>query len=694
MANNIISSLGAGSGIDITSLVTQLTEVERASPQERIDTTKKTLQAQISGYGKLTSALDAIKTSVSTLATNDLFKARSVAVPTSDAITADKVSPGAQAGIYQIKVNDVASAQSLAMASSSDRGAALGKAGDMTIRFGSWAYTDAANPDDPDVPTTFTANDARASLKISVDASDSLDTLAAKINGQKSGVQASVLKVNGNYQLMLTSPSGKSNALEVNVTNSTPDDPASLLDDFSFNATSTGTVNETQQAKNAELTVNGLKVFRESNSIDDVIEGFAFTLNKAAPTETLTFSVTEDKSTAEQAVRDFVTAYNTFQKSAQELVGYSRDADNKLVRGDLAGDSTARTMISRMRELIGGAVPGVQSGFTALTNVGIRTELDGTLKISETEFSDAISSNFDLFENLFASKSSATNSAVSVNMGSYASKAVAGSYKAQITQDPTKGQSVGGAVTHDFASPLDTSGGDYSFKVGVDGAKSETIKLNGNYTSVEALRTDLQSLINGDVNLKKANVALDVSFDTDTNSFTFVSREYGSASKVSFSDFGDSDKAAELGLSASMTNSTGVDVAGTIDGVAGFGAGNVLLPSLGSKVYGLNLTVGSGASANGEFEINFSRGFAGELSKLITDFEGTSGAIKMRQDSIQSQLDGLDETQTALNTRMDKFSARLLAQFTAMESIVDSLQSTGDQLTGLSDRLPFTSSNN
>ena len=36
--NNIVQSLGAGSGIDSRSLVTQLTEIERSAPQTRIDT--------------------------------------------------------------------------------------------------------------------------------------------------------------------------------------------------------------------------------------------------------------------------------------------------------------------------------------------------------------------------------------------------------------------------------------------------------------------------------------------------------------------------------------------------------------------------------------------------------------------------------------------------------------------------------
>ena len=82
---------------------------------------------------------------------------------------------------------------------------------------------------------------------------------------------------------------------------------------------------ETQQASDAILKVNGLTVNRQSNTIDDVIEGFNFTVNKAAVGETVNFSVDVDKGTAEQAVRDFVEAYNTFMTTANNLTGYSRD---------------------------------------------------------------------------------------------------------------------------------------------------------------------------------------------------------------------------------------------------------------------------------------------------------------------------------------------------------------------------------
>ena len=199
----------------------------------------------------------------------------------------------------------------------------------------------------------------------------------------------------------------------------------------------------------------------------------------------------------------------------------------------------------------------------------------------------------------------------------------------------------------------------------------------------------MQSLINGDENLKGANAMVDVGFDAATGQFSFTSREYGANSKVSLSNQG--ADMATLGLdTGSVTSTAGRDVAGTINGEPGFGAGEVLLPELGSDAYGLNLSVRPGAAAEGTFSIGFSRGLGGELNNLIERFLSKDGSIANREENMGNQLDRIDDDREELDRRMEQFEARISAQFLAMEKIVTSLQSTGDSLDGLLDRLPFT----
>jgi len=57
---------------------------------------------------------------------------------------------------------------------------------------------------------------------------------------------------------------------------------------------------------------------------------------------------------------------------------------------------------------------------------------------------------------------------------------------------------------------------------------------------------------------------------------------------------------------------------------------------------------------------------------------------------INTDISKVDKDVEALDRRSEAYRARLQAQFSAMESIVRSLNSTGDFLDGILDRLPFT----
>ncbi|GGK72737.1 flagellar filament capping protein FliD [Amphritea balenae] len=675
MDNSIVSALGGGSGIDTTSLVKQLVDVQRAPQQQRLDSKKETLETQISAYGTLKSSLSEFQNLLSPLSNSDTFKARSVSIPDTTIITANTLAADAQVGNYQVQVEEVAQQHSLVSSyTASDKDAAAGLTGNLTIKLGAWTYDEPANPDDL---VSFAENENQTGLTIEISADDSLQGIADKINAEESDVQATVLLVDGNYQLMMSSASGKNNALEVTADNTD-------LDGFQFNAT-THLMTETQKGVDAEVKINGLSVFRETNEVDDVVPGLSFSLNKASPGEKITFSITEDKGTAEQSVRDFVEGYNSLFNTMNSLTGVTRDEENNLTSGDLSRDGSAKVLMTQIRNMIGSSVPGVDT-FNALTNVGIRTTLDGTLEIIEDDFQSAMDDRFTEVAAIFAPQTSASVTGVDVSIGSYAVNTVPGTYSGTITTSPTKGSVIAG---DDFAA-VDTvlSPGDYTFAVTVNGTTTETLTLDGNFNTAEELRTELQSLINNDTNLKASNDFIDVVIEGDK--IKLQSRVYGSDSKVEFSAVG--AQFDDNVLFNNPTETTGVDAAGTINGEAAFGAGDVLLPKLDSDPYGLNLSIQEGTT--GDFTFNFSRGFAGEMTRLIDQFLASDGTISIREDSINNQLTGIEDDQTELDRKMEKLNDRLTAQYIAMERIISSLQTTGSSLDGLADRLPFTASNN
>ena len=80
-----IRSLGAASGLDLESLVTQLVTVERNTKVSRLDSTKKELDSSLSGFGKLKSALSKFQDAVKALSTENLSaRTTTVKQPTDD----------------------------------------------------------------------------------------------------------------------------------------------------------------------------------------------------------------------------------------------------------------------------------------------------------------------------------------------------------------------------------------------------------------------------------------------------------------------------------------------------------------------------------------------------------------------------------------------------------------------------------
>ena len=675
MVTNIVSALGAGSGIDTTSLVSQLVDVEKAPQQARLDSKKETLTAQISAYGTLKSSLSEFQSILAPLADPATFSSRAVSFPETSVITPNALESDAQIGSYQIEVEDVAQAQSLVVKQTyADKKAAINESGTLTFKLGEWTY------DVSDNPASFAENEKQTSFSIDVETDDSIQDIADKINKADSDVQATVLLVNGEYQLMISAPSGAKNALEITAS-------GGGLTDFEFNASNYAGVTESQQGNDAKIKLNGLTVYRETNEIDDVIQGLSFDINKKSPGEVFTFSITEEKDTAEQAIRNFIEAYNTLYETAKSLIGITKDSETNVTsKGELANDGTAKNILARIRSMVSSSVTGV-SDFNALTNLGIRTQLDGTLEIVEKEFTSALTNSYDKFGALFAPQTTSSSSYIDVTIGSYASKTVAGSYSGTITTAPTKGSVVGLSVP---SFPMDTSVGDYSFTVDVNGSTSDTLSLSGTYNTAEDFRSALQSLINNDETIKAAGTLVDVVIETG-GEFKIQSREYGSTSKVSFTVAGVEFEAA-TGLGTSATKTTGVDAAGTIGGGAAFGSGNVLLPKIDTDPYGLNFTIREGAS--GSFDFSFSRGFAGELSLLVDKFLSKTGVIQTRETNLNTQVDDIADDQTELDRKMSLYETRLTEQYLAMERIIASFQTTGDSLTGILDRLPFTASKN
>jgi flagellar hook-associated protein 2 len=81
-------------------------------------------------------------------------------------------------------------------------------------------------------------------------------------------------------------------------------------------------------------------------------------------------------------------------------------------------------------------------------------------------------------------------------------------------------------------------------------------------------------------------------------------------------------------------------------------------------------------------------GLASKLSDTLDNYTKLNGLLDGRIDSMNDNLEKLREDKTRIDTRMNKYRERILAQFITMDSIVGSLTSTGSYLQGQFDNLP------
>ena len=211
----------------------------------------------------------------------------------------------------------------------------------------------------------------------------------------------------------------------------------------------------------------------------------------------------------------------------------------------------------------------------------------------------------------------------------------------------------------------------------VNGDITVNLKLTqGNGISQQALLDDIQAQLNANNALNAAGTRLQVGLDGG-GKLTFTSADYGSDSKVALAS---AEDAALFGLDTN-TSTDGLDVAGTIDGRAAEGDGQVLFLGTGNgDASGLQVRI-LGDQTGNRGSITFVEGVGERTVDLVSNIVGADGAIESRTDSLSRELEQIQESQVRLEERIAAYRERLVSQFTAADSLISQLNSTRDYVT-------------
>lgn len=364
VGSSIISSLGAGSGLNTSSIVSQLVSAVR-TPQESLISTKQTLNSsRISGIASAVSSLDTFSSSLTSLLKDTAYSGQPASSDTS-IVSVSAMTGGTPSGLpASIEVQQLAQAQVLKSETLADATTAVGQ-GTLTLTTASGAHT------------------------ITIDSStDSLTDLAKAINGANAGVTATVMTDSNGSRLVLKGANGADNGFTL--TKEATDTADANLERFTFGgASSNGTMTQTQAAQNALVSLDGIQMEYADNVITDAIPYVRIDLNKAAPGTTVTLATDQPTSSMTDLVKDFVSAYNTLREALNTASAVGKTADES---ASLVNDSSIRDMKNRLGKLTTTSLSD-DPVYNTLSSIGVSTNLDGTLSLDTDKLAKVLQEN-------------------------------------------------------------------------------------------------------------------------------------------------------------------------------------------------------------------------------------------------------------------------------------------------------------
>lgn len=376
-----VSSLGAGSGLDLNGILTSLMQVEQ-QPLVALQKKQSSYQARISALGTLSSSLSSLQTAAqgfipsSGQTTTQKYASFSASVADTSVASAT-ASAGATAGVYSLEVSTLAQAQRLTSSAGLNT---ITTGGTLKIELGTLAGSS---------PTqTYTADSARE-LSVSIGSGATIEQVRDAINNAAtdSRVTATVISGTAGKQLVLTSgQTGLANVMRLSGVSGLDYDPAGA----GSGSLSQATGNGGQAATDASFKLNGIAATSSTNTASNVLDGVSISLLKTTTTATAITVTRDSTSNLTAAINNFIKSYNDAAKTIKNLGFY--DASSKTA-GTLQGDGTLRGAQSQLRALLQTSAGG-SSAYQTLSDIGVATQSDGSLKLDSSKLNKAIAADF------------------------------------------------------------------------------------------------------------------------------------------------------------------------------------------------------------------------------------------------------------------------------------------------------------
>ncbi len=532
--------------------------------------------------------------------------------------------------------------------------------------------------------------------------------------------------------------------------------------------------------EDAQITLDGAVITKDSNTITDVIEGATLNLVGASADTTVTLKIERDLASIKSKIQGMASAYNSLMSYINTQFSY--DEDTEEVGGVLFGDGTLRSVKSDLISTVTESVTGLSSSYNRLALIGITLDDSVNMTIDDDDLTEALETNFSSVKNLFTAYGSASSALFQyvghtdeTEGGSYAVNITTAATQTTVTGGTSLAGTIGAGVTltiTDFATgrqaaDVDVAGMDIDGVVNAlnsEFANETTEEIRGDtdtgYTSA-TLWSAVAGAEDGDIitfsGIKRSGVVVSGSYAVDTtqtvgdlldgieamfdnevtaslddsNRLVITDKQVGDSlisfnintSAVSGLDFGtlstvtegryamditasktvdnklllthnaygtghvittESDGGDPLGLNGtSPTKVWGVDVAGTINGEAATGSGQMLSLSSTSSNNAAGLSMLYTGSGTTSTTFTLTVGIAELLERqlgFITD--SSDGYATFKQTSLGDRIDDYTDRIEDMEDLLARKMESMINQFVAMELALSQISSQSDWLSG------------
>ncbi|HET9076928.1 MAG TPA: flagellar filament capping protein FliD, partial [Acidimicrobiales bacterium] len=478
--------------------------------------------------------------------------------------------------------------------------------------------------------------------------SGSLSDVVNAINSAGAGMVASAVQTGTNQYVLQVSSSSTGTGGDLSI------------DPTAFAGSPLGSLKTAVAGQDGEIQVGGpggYTISSQNNTFTGLLPGLSITAQQVS-SNPVTVTVGSDASAIAGSVKSLVDDANTVLSDIQKYAGYNQATKKG---GPLMGSAILQGLTNSVLGAFASAVGTSNVGSAA--SVGIKID-NGQISFDQTAFQSAFNADPSQVQNLFTQGAGFTpNSAAYTGQVqfSYASNTTAaGSYDVSISQAATQASASG--------STLSTG------SVG----SGETLNIAMGSTSATFTTSSGQSLasIASGLNSAFAAQGMGLTARVNGNALQLIASGYGSASSFTVTSSNPA-AAGSLGLTGGAASQTfsGMDVAGTINGVAATGSGQFLSapvddPTLG----GLSLQV-TATSAGDLGTVKYAPGLAQALSNLAyQSADPVHGSITQTVQGLQNQNVSITPQIQMYQTIVDEQQKLLMAKYATMEATLGGLK--------------------